>query len=98
MTNINEKITAFAGGMLEESYEAIRNKIWDKLPDERKEKITAEYSPEAMADINTYLAMIDQNELKSIIQEVIKELVRVKISKNARNMVNNVERTNKGFA
>lgn len=94
MTNINEKITAFAGDMLEEAHVSIRNKIWDKLPDESKAKIT----PENMGDINTCLKMVDSNELKAIVSEVIKEVVRVKISKNASNMVNNAELTNKGVA
>ena len=73
MTNIN--ITAFAGDMLKEAHVEIRSKIWEKLPDESKAKI----NPETMTDINTYLAMIDQNEVKNIVSEVIKEMVRVKI-------------------
>lgn len=74
MTNIN--ITAFAGDMLKEAHGEIRSKIWDKLPEECKAKIT----PETMTDnLNIYLAMLNPNEIKDIVSQVVKEMVRVKI-------------------
>lgn len=74
-TLADEEIKALSANVLKECYDLIRAKIEDKLLDEDKNKITEECTEESMTATRSFLATMEEKEIKELIQDVVKELV-----------------------
>lgn len=74
-TLADEEIKALSANVLKESYDLIRAKIEDKLLDEHKVEITEECTEESMTAMRSFLATMEEKEIKELVQDVVKELV-----------------------
>ena len=71
----DEEIKALSANVLKECYGLIRAKIEDKLLDEHKAEITEECTEESMTAMRSFLATMEEKEIKELVQVVVKELV-----------------------
>lgn len=74
-TLADEEIKVLSANVLKECYQLIRAKIEDKLLDEHKAEITEECTDESMTAMRSFLATMEEKEIKELIQDVVKELV-----------------------
>lgn len=72
---VDEEIKTMSANVLKECYGLIRAKIEDKLIDEHKAEITEECTDESMTAMRSFLATMEEKEIKELIQDVVKEMV-----------------------
>ena len=72
---VDEEIKIMSANVLKECYGLIRAKIEDKLIDEHKAEITEECTDESMTAMRSFLATMEEKEIKELIQDVVKEMV-----------------------
>lgn len=90
-TLVDEEIKALSANVLKECYDLIRAKIEDKLLDEHKAEITEECTDESMTAMRSFLATMEEKEVKELVQVVVKELVDSQLFNTISEVVRDVE-------
>lgn len=90
-TLADEEIKVLSANVLKECYQLIRAKIEDKLLDEHKAEITEECTDESMTAMRSFLATMEEKEIKELIQDVVKEMVDSQLFNTISDIVQEVE-------
>jgi hypothetical protein len=88
---VDEEIKTMSANVLKECYGLIRAKIEDKLIDEHKAEITEECTDESMTAMRSFLATMEEKEIKELIQDVVKEMVDSQLFNTISDIVQEVE-------